>query len=191
MLEILDSLRLYVLMDSKIPREIKSRSFNTKTLMRFLTLYKTAGTSADPAEKDVVSERVDQFLKYICTAPSAGVLYPYKGLYPKNAEDAYSDYPPKGRGECDGDGVRGDWSDKEFSVFNFVLCEFAEKLRPGSNPKHSELLVSIFTAAPELIARYFHDNRTFVFEPKLSSTWIGGPSAHIHSAGQHFAPRYQ
>ncbi|KAM4064723.1 nucleolar pre-ribosomal-associated protein 1 domain-containing protein [Hirsutella rhossiliensis] len=172
-LEILDALKLHVLMDSRIPREVKSRSFNIKTLLRFLALYTHMGSSEGTDEKDSISERAHQFLKYVCTTPGAGVLYPYKGLYPKESSDERSSHMPKRQGESRGGDAHDSRFDKGVPVFNFVLSEFAEKLRPWSSLKHSELLVAMFTAAPELISNYFYHNRSFTFEPKLSMTWIG------------------
>ncbi|POR33652.1 Uncharacterized protein TPAR_06140 [Tolypocladium paradoxum] len=171
-LEILDTLKTHVLMDSKIPREVKFRSFNTKTLVRILALYSHANSAGNADEKDSVSERAHQFLMYACTTPGAGVLYPYKGLYPKESNDEHSSHQTKGHGSGSGDPWEGRFRDG-VPVFNFVLSEFAGKLRPWSSLKHSELLVAMFTAAPELIADYFYNNRSFTFEPKLSMTWIG------------------
>ncbi|KJZ78069.1 hypothetical protein HIM_02706 [Hirsutella minnesotensis 3608] len=167
-LEILDALKNHVLMDAKIPREVKSRSFNTKTLLRFLALHNHAGPCGNPEEKAAVSETAHEFLKYLCTSPSAGVLYPYKGLYPKEPGGESATYSSSRRSNN-----ASSQSDQEVPVYNFVLAEFAEKLRPWSSLKHSELLVAIFKAAPELISNYFYHNRSFTFEPKLSMTWIG------------------
>ncbi|CAM1511149.1 Fc.00g086620.m01.CDS01 [Cosmosporella sp. VM-42] len=172
-LNILDSLKSYVLMDDKISRDIKFRSFNTKTLMRLLALYTYTGDGQDTDETSTVSYKAHQFLIYTCTTPVAGVLYPSTGLYPKETDD---DVTVRGA-KALSDGVSGSLlTDKykdDIPVYNFVLAEFAQKLRPWSSMKHSELLVAIFTAAPELSAHYFLKNRSFTFEPKLSMTWIG------------------
>ncbi|KAJ6444252.1 ribosome biogenesis protein Urb1 [Purpureocillium lavendulum] len=171
--EILDTLKAHVLADTKIPREVKLKSFNTKTLVRFLALYSYSSPTADPDDKSAVIEKAHEFLMYICTTPSAGVLYPYKGLYPKESDEETSSRSGKGgQVRVNGDPWEGRFRDGT-PVFNFVLSEFAAKLRPWSSLKHSELLVAMFSAAPELIADYFYNNRSFTFEPKLSMTWIG------------------
>lgn len=159
--DIMDALKTHILMDSKIPREVKSRSFNVRTLLRFLALYNHTGCAEDSDGEKTVGDRAHQFLKYVCTTPVAGVLYPYKGLY------------PKGSGESRGGDSLGNQSEQGPPIFNYVLAEFAEKLRPWSSLKHCQLLVAVFAAAPELISNYFHRNRSFTFEPKLSMTWIG------------------
>ncbi|KAM0354066.1 hypothetical protein ACHAPU_001101 [Fusarium lateritium] len=169
--DIMDSLKLYVLKDDKIPREVKFRSFNTKSLVRFLALYTYSADGDDVDEKMTVSYKAHQLLLYICTTSTAGILYPSTGLYPKESED---DSAPTGWTQASTQGAL--FTDKykqEIPVYNFVLAEFAQKLRPWSSLKHNELLVAIFTAAPELTAKYFLSNRSFTFEPKLSMTWIG------------------
>ncbi|KAF5025473.1 hypothetical protein F66182_2449 [Fusarium sp. NRRL 66182] len=168
--DILESLKTNVLKDDKIPREVKFRSFNTKTLVRFLALYTYASDGEDVEEKSTVSYKAHQLLIYICTTPNAGVLYPSTGLYPKESED---DSVPGGRTKASTQALFTDKYKDDIPVYNFVLAEFAQKLRPWSSLKHSELLVAIFTAAPELTAKYFINNRSFTFEPKLSMTWIG------------------
>ncbi|KAM5348465.1 hypothetical protein ACJ41O_008289 [Fusarium nematophilum] len=170
--DILESLKSHVLMDDKIPREVKFRCFNTKTLVRLLALYSYTGDGDDVDEKSTVSYKTHQFLIYTCTSPNAGVLYPSTGLYPKESDDEPG---PRGRTKASsaGGALMTDTYKEDIPVYNFVLAEFAQKLRPWSNLKHSELLVAIFKAAPELTAKYFLGNRSFTFEPKLSMTWIG------------------
>lgn len=165
-LDILESLRLYVLKDEKIPRDIKFRSFNTKTLMRLLALQTYTADAETAQETASVSYKAQQFLIYVCTNPTAGVLYPSTGLYPKELEG-------EEHVTTDAEALSTDKYKNDIPVYNFVLAEFAQKLRPWSSLKHNELLVAIFTAAPELIAKYFLNNRSFTFEPKLSMTWIG------------------
>lgn len=172
-LKILEGLKAHVLADDKIPRDVKLRNFNTKSLMRILGLY-TYGTSAQlEEEKGAVSQKAHEFLIYACTTHGAGVLYPSTGLYPKPLDDEFASQPRRPNIA----GFEGALSEAKFSeeipVYNFVLSEFAQKLRPWSNMRHSELLVAIFTAAPELIADFFINNRAFSFVPKLSMTWIG------------------
>ncbi|KAF7557339.1 hypothetical protein G7046_g6064 [Stylonectria norvegica] len=172
-LEILDSLKSHVLKDDKISRDIKFRSFNTKTLMRFLGLY-TYSSKSEPADELLtVSYKAHEFLIFVCTNPGAGVLYPSTGLYPKETGDDVVGQGAKGVTETAHASFATDKYKEDIPVYNFVLAEFAQKLRPWSSLKHSELLVAIFTAAPELTAKYFLSNRSFTFEPKLSMTWIG------------------
>ena len=172
-LEILEGLKAHVLADDKIPREVKLRNFNTKSLQRILGLYAYGTSSQSDEEKAAVSQKAHEFLIYACTTPNAGVLYPSTGLYPKPIDDEFTTQPRRSTVA----GLEGSLSEAKYSeeipVYNFVLSEFAQKLRPWSNMRHSELLVAIFEAAPELIASFFINNRAFSFAPKLSMTWIG------------------
>ncbi|KIE01048.1 ribosome biogenesis protein Urb1, partial [Metarhizium majus ARSEF 297] len=172
-IEILESLQAHVLADSRIAREVKFKAFNTKILMRILSLYSYSYTTANADEKDIVCEKAHHLLTNACTTYSGGILYPYKGLYPKEADDEFSALSAKNKNnEANGDPWEGKLREG-IPVYNFVLSEFIGKLRPWSNLKHCELLVAIFRAAPELISDYFHNNQSFTFEPKLSMTWIG------------------
>ncbi|KAM0257504.1 hypothetical protein ACHAQJ_004318 [Trichoderma viride] len=172
-LEILDTLKTHVLADSKISREIKFKCFNTKTLMRILALYSYANSTETEAEADRVSEKAHEFLMYVCTKPGAGILYPSTGLYPKETNEEFSVQLAKQKGSAPGSVAKDDTYRDGVPVYNFVLSEFAAKLRPWSSMKHSQLLTAIFEVAPELIANYFLNNQSFTFEPKLTMTWIG------------------
>ncbi|EHK48323.1 hypothetical protein TRIATDRAFT_290744 [Trichoderma atroviride IMI 206040] len=172
-LEILDTLKTCVLADSKISREIKFKCFNTKTLMRVLALYTYTNSTEAESEVERVSEKAHQFLMYVCTKPSAGILYPSTGLYPKETDEEFSVQLAKQKGSAHGSVGKDDTYRDGVPVYNFVLSEFAAKLRPWSSMKHSQLLTAIFEAAPELIANYFLNNQSFTFEPKLTMTWIG------------------
>ncbi|KAF9881583.1 putative ribosome biogenesis protein Urb1 [Colletotrichum karsti] len=190
-LEMLEALKKHVLLDEKLPREVKFRTFNTKTLDRLAGLY-AYRHDVEGEDKPSVKEKVHEFLVYTCTSPGAGVLYPGTGLYPKELEDdAAQDVK-----SLDDFGLeRVAWMDKykdEIAVANFVLSEFIQKLRPWSSLKHSELIVAIFQAAPELVASYFINNKSFSFEPKLSMTWIGYAAFLFNTVqlplAKHFGP---
>ncbi|KAH6899031.1 ribosome 60S biogenesis N-terminal-domain-containing protein [Thelonectria olida] len=168
--DILESLKTHVLMDNKIPRDVKFRSFNTKTLVRFLALHTYTADSDVQDETATVSYKAHKFLIYVCTTSTAGILYPSTGLYPKESDDGPLGHVNTGSAN---NAFLVDKYKDDIPVYNFVLAEFAQKLRPWSSMTHSELLVAIFTAAPELIAKYFLTNKSFTFEPKLSMTWIG------------------
>ncbi|RFU78387.1 ribosome biogenesis urb1 [Trichoderma arundinaceum] len=172
-LEILDVLKSHVLADSKIPREVKFKCFNTKTLMRILALYSYSNATETESEADRVSEKAHQFLMYVCTKPGAGILYPSTGLYPKETDEEFSVQLAKRKGSTHDSIAKDDTYRDGVPVYNFVLSEFAAKLRPWSSMKHSQLLTAIFEVAPELIANYFFNNQSFTFEPKLTMTWIG------------------
>ncbi|KAK2024198.1 ribosome biogenesis protein Urb1 [Colletotrichum zoysiae] len=188
-LEMLAALKKHVLLDDKLPREVKFRAFNTKTLDRLAGLY-AYRHDVEGDDKPAVREAVHDFLLYTCTTPGAGVLYSGTGLYPKELEDeAAQDVK-----SLDDYGLeRVAWMDKykdDVAVANFVLSEFIQKLRPWSSLKHSELIVAIFQAAPELVASYFLNNKSFTFEPKLSMTWIGYAAFLFNTVNLPLPPHY-
>ncbi|EEY22192.1 conserved hypothetical protein [Verticillium alfalfae VaMs.102] len=188
LVEMLEALRRHVLADDKVPREAKFKAFNTKTLDRLAGLYYYKHD--DEVEgRLTVKDAVHRFLTYVCTTPGAGILYTGTGMYPKDLDDeATQDV----KDTDDFAFERAAWVDRyteEVPVANFVLDEFIQKMRPWSSLRHSELLVSVFEAAPELVASYFLANKSFSFEPKLSMTWIGY-AAFLFNTVQLPIPRY-
>lgn len=177
-LEILETLKSQVLLDDKIPREAKGRFLNANTLTRIASLY-SYEDSANDIELGASGRSVDEiahaFLQIACTLPSAGVLRQQSGFYPKGTEE--NDEALLRLRNTEDVGLENVvWMNKfrdEIPVRNYHLSEFIQTLRPWSNIKQSELLITIFNGAPELIADYFQKKRSFTFEPKLSATWIG------------------
>ena len=175
-IEILTTLRSHVLLDTKLPREIKSRVLGSYTLSRIAPLYtyEQAASEGDSGGQSV-AEVAHNFLLFACTVPDAGILRHESGWYPRGTGQEGDMLVDPHR--ADDLGVENIvWMDKfrqEIPVHNTVLSEFIQGLRPWSNIKQAELLVSIFEAAPELVADYFLNRKSFTFEPKLSATWIG------------------
>lgn len=172
--EILDTLKTKVLLDEKLPREAKSKLLSSNTLTRIASLYTYDDTSETDGGRSV-EEVAHAFLQIACTLPSAGVLRQQSGFYPRGTE-VEDDTLLRLRSSRDIGLENIVWINKfrdEIPVRNYILSDFIQSLRPWSNIKQSELLVAIFSAAPELIADYFQKKRAFTFEPKLSATWIG------------------
>ncbi|CAK7268861.1 hypothetical protein SEPCBS119000_003276 [Sporothrix epigloea] len=181
--EILTVLREHVLRDKKLPRSARSKTFNSSTLIRLASLY-TYGrdsSSANPSHGPSVSDTAHQLLLQICTASSVGVLREQTGYYPQGVEpDAGAATTAREPGDddlqLDAGLDRIVWMDKfvnEIPVSNFALSDLISTLRPWSSTRQSELLLSIFRSAPELIAWYFIEKKNFTFEPKISATWVG------------------
>jgi nucleolar pre-ribosomal-associated protein 1 len=143
-----------------------------------------------------VDAQAHDFLILVCTTPGSGALFRQFGWY-----------PPAPRAEIDrimADPV-ADGSDEidiaedslELSVMfqegvpirNHSLANFIQTLRPSTSMAHSDLLLKIFRAAPELVADYFFRRRSFSFEPKPTDTWIGY-AAFIFSALQLPVPAF-
>ncbi|CAK7221156.1 hypothetical protein SCUCBS95973_004401 [Sporothrix curviconia] len=197
--DILSTLREHVLKDKKLPRSARIKTFNSSTLIRLASLYTyghdSGSTSASASTKITnklsVSDTAHQLLLHVCTSSSVGVLREQAGYYPQGVEPNAGAAPPPTTTtttttttcEADDEDLRLDagldrivWMDKfvnEVPVFNFALSDLIPNLRPWSSTRQSELLISIFQAAPELVAWYYVERKNFTFEPKISATWVG------------------
>lgn len=176
-IEILDTLRNHVVKDEKLPGHIKGKVLNSMTLGRISSLYQYRHDSTPGDSRTTVEDAVHAFLKVACTSSTAGVLRPQCGFYPRNVDpDAAS--LPSAEDEVQPGLESITWINKfrdDVPVRNVILADFiqSQTLRPHANLRQSELLLAIFEAAPELVAHYFINKRSFTFDPKLSATWIG------------------
>lgn len=190
-IEMLDTLRAHVLKDDKLAGQVKGKLLNSMALTRFASLYHYEHDSAKEDGKVSVEDAVHAFLKVACTSPTAGILRPQNGYYPRHVDpDAVSISFADDEIEPGLESVT--WMNKfrdDVPVRNIVLAEFLKSLKPYSNLKQSELLLAILEAAPELVARYFIDRQSFTFDPKLSATWIGY-SAFLYKVVEQPIPEY-
>lgn len=191
--DILDTLKASVLQDEALPRESKTRIINAQLLSRVSLLYRYDQQDTEISEKVKSVDSISHdFLMLACTSPSIGVLNRQAGFYPRGVD-------PDEVHDADLENVYIDlgldsieWMDKyteKVPVRNTILSDFIQHLRPWSNTKQSELLLSILKAAPELVAEYFYGKKTFSFDPKLTATWIGY-SALIFSSIQIPVPEF-
>lgn len=190
-IEILDTLRSSVVKDEKLSGQVKGKFLNSMTLTRFASLYHYEHDSSSDDVRVTVEDAVHSFLKTACTLSTGGVLRPQSGYYPRHIDpDAMS--PPSAEDEVEPGLDSITWMNKfrdDIPVRNIALADFVKSLKPHSNLKQSELLLAIFEAAPELIAKYFIDKQSFTFEPKLSATWIGY-SAFLYKATEQPIPAF-
>ncbi|TAQ86965.1 hypothetical protein B7494_g4722 [Chlorociboria aeruginascens] len=191
--EMLETLQAHVLQDEELPRDAKTKIVNATSLGRIAMLYRYDQPDNEiTSGKKSVDEIAHEFLQLACTSPDLGVLYRQTGFYPRGIQPDSSD-------EVDADGAFIDlgldsieWMNQfteEVPVRNAILSDFIQTLRPWSNIKQSELLLSIFKSAPELVANYFYGKKGFGLEPKLTATWFGF-SALIFSTIQLPIPKF-
>ena len=164
---ILDSLKKDVLEDSAIPRVSKGRVFTESTLRRLATLYSYHEHGRDEDRPDSVDESVQAFLLSLCTTEGYGVLVAQSPGRNDAAQDGLD-----ARDVQDTNLKSAIYQNLE-PVRNRTLSSFLQALRPYASILQSDLVLAIFKAAPELVADYFHKQRSFSFEPKLTATWIG------------------
>lgn len=190
-IEILDTLQNHVVKDEKLPGQVKGRFLNSMTLTRFASLYHYDHDTSKDDSKITVEDTVHTFLKVACTSSTGGVLRPESGYYPRHVDpDAVS--LPSAEDEVEAGLESITWMNRfrdDIPVCNIVLADFINSLKPHSNLKQSELLLAIFAAAPELVAKYFIDKQSFTFDPKLSATWIGY-SAFLYKAIEQPIPNF-
>lgn len=191
--DILDTLRSSVLQDESLPRESKTRIINAQLLSRISMLYRYDQQDDEISEKIKPADSLaHDFLVIACTSPTIGVLNRQDGFYPRgiNPDETHDVDFEMGFIDLGLDSV--EWLDKftdKVPLRNTILSEFIQNLRPWSDMKQSDLLLSIFKAAPELVAEYFYSKSTFSFDPKLTATWIGY-SALIYSSILLPVPKY-
>ncbi|KAK7927260.1 hypothetical protein PG985_004258 [Apiospora marii] len=174
-LEVLNTLRDSVVLDAKLPKDVKIRLLNAQSLIRISSLYTyRQGPSAVDAAQEV-QQAAHAFLIAACTTTAAGIIRPQGGYYPDGVDsNAIVNSDPDDVNEPGLESVP--WMgkfDDEVPVRNTLLAEFIQNLRPWSSVKQNELLSAIFAACPELVANYYTNKKAFGFEPKLSATWIG------------------
>jgi nucleolar pre-ribosomal-associated protein 1 len=190
--EILEALKVYVLQDEALVRDVKAKILNATSLGRIATLYKY-----DQPDKEVsivtksVATLAHEFLILACTS-HVGILNRQTGFYPRgiDPDDTHDLDPEHDFIDLGLDSI--EWANKfkeKVPVRNTILSDFIQKLRPWSSVKQTELLLSILETAPELTADYFFGKKSFSFEPKLTATWIGY-SAFLYSALQLPVPKY-
>lgn len=179
--EILSTLRASVILDKKLPKESKIRILNANSLIKISELYGYPEDTTEPKDDDEgvrpsVEDSTHAFLLAACTDTSAGIRRSEHGYYPEGVDP---NAVPSGANSVKLVNMSIDsipWMSKfedEVPVRNTLLAEFIQTLRPWSNTKQNELLVAIFESSPELIAHYFCHKKSFLFDPKLSATWIG------------------
>ncbi|KAI0889010.1 ribosome 60S biogenesis N-terminal-domain-containing protein [Annulohypoxylon maeteangense] len=179
--EILNTLRSSVILDKKLPKEIKIRILNAYSLIRIAELYGhpedvTEQEGESEGERPSVEDSAHAFLLAACTDSDAGIRRSEHGYYPDGvdpnaAPSSANDDQPVDFGI---DSIP--WMSKfenDVPVRNMLLAEFIQTLRPWSSTKQNDLLVAIFEKSPELIAHYFCHRKSFSFDPKLTATWIG------------------
>lgn len=191
--EALETLKTYVLQDEKLPRDAKAKLLNATSLGRIATLYgyKQFDEELTKANKSVEAVAHD-FLILACMSPELGALNRQAGFYPRGVDpDDIEDFDDdQALLDLGLDSV--EWMDKftdKVPVRNTILSEFLQSLRPWSNAKQRDLILSIFTSAPELVAEFFFAKKSFSFEPKLTATWIGY-SAFLFSSLRLAIPKY-
>lgn len=161
-LEILTVFKIDVVDDSKLPHGVKTRLFGDSTLRSLATLYQFGDHESESDEVTPVRNQAHELLLCVCTTAERGILN-------LNREALLQD--DSGR-EFGGRELVLDSTQKQKELANVTLSSFLESLRPYADIRQCELVLAVFKVAPDLVPDYFL-NKSFSFEPKLTSTWTG------------------
>lgn len=153
--DILKTIEASVLKNDEIPRKLKSSLFSERALTSVVD-----GVRGLPEDSEFAATAWT-FLLRICTNPDLGVQLP-SSWYP----------PSKDKSKEDLDHSRNHTETAD--VRNIIISKFVQHLRPHSDLRERELLISIFKATPELVADYLRQaSSRLSLQPKLTNTWIG------------------
>ena len=164
---ILDTLKKEIVENNAISPLSKSRLFTDSTLRRLATLYSYHEDDQIFDGSINVEDSVHAFLLQICTNVEFGVLIAPNPPRMESAKDNLD------AGESQDIILNPESYQRLKPIRNRTLSSFLQALRPYANTHQHDLALAIFQAAPELIADYFHKQKIFSFEPKLTATWIG------------------
>lgn len=161
-LEILTVFKIDVADDSQLPHGVKTRLFGDSTLRSLATLYQFGDHEDELDEVTRVRNQAHELLLCVCTRAERGILN-------SNREAVLQDDPGR---EFGGREPVLDSTQKRKDLANVTLSSFLESLRPYADIRQCELVLAVFKVAPDLVPDYFL-NKSFSFEPKLTSTWTG------------------
>ena len=170
-LEIIGVLRRDIAMDGAISPTTKGRVFNHWTLGRLATLYSYNGDASHSDSHQDVQRIIHGFLLLLCTSPGCGLLK-MRNATNVDVHAFTTDKVPEGlpqmsaTDELDDDGTQR-------VKRNSRLQLFLQSLRPHARVPQRDLILAAFRNSPELIPDYFSSGKSFSFDPKLTTTWIG------------------
>ena len=169
-LEILEILRRDIAMDGAISQTAKGRFFNQWTLGRLATLYGYMESVDLPEGHQGIQGSVHDFLVFLCTSPGCGLVEMRTtsnvGVHAVTAEKTPKILSnPYTTERLENENRR--------SRNNLKLGQFLQTLRPHASVLQCDLILAVFRVMPDLIPEYFSSGKTFPFDPKLTTTWIG------------------
>jgi nucleolar pre-ribosomal-associated protein 1 len=170
---VLNTLRTYVLQDNDLPKSLKGRLLTDKNLVQILNICQTkASVHSNAAWPDIV-ESAYQFLELACTSQKHGIVFKEHGWYPPGTEEQVIKEDEKTGHISSNKKNQFEKFKDRVPVRNTTLASFIQELKPWASIRERDLILAIFKAAPELVADYFFRRKMFLFDPKLSSTWVG------------------
>jgi nucleolar pre-ribosomal-associated protein 1 len=184
-LEIIKAVERDIVQDESLPRKSKSKFFNRWNLEKLVTLYGYDRESDEPnPEGTVIANEIHRVLMNICKTSGLGVLLPETGWYPIGTDPETLPIDDDESIELGLDSpIHVDKYRESIPVRNNSLSHLIQCLRPDVDSLQIELLVTIFKAAPELIADFFTKKTMFTADPKATPSWMA-ESAFLFSTVQ-------
>lgn len=184
-LEIIKSIERDIVQDSSLSRKTKSKFFNRFNLEKLVTLYGYDRESEEPNPDGIsIANEIHRVLINICQTQGLGVLLPETGWYPVGTDP---ENLPIEDDDCIELGLDSpiyvDNYSESVPVRNNSLSYLLQCLRPDMDSLQIELLVTIFKAAPELVADFFSKKTMFTSDPKATPSWMA-ESAFLFSTVQ-------
>ena len=163
------------LVDADLPKHSKSRFLNSGNLILFAPLYDYEPELVDLQNQDerilTVRDTVHDFLSYVCSSFN-GALVPQSGWYPMGFDaepnqEAIEDTLDLGLDSP----YYFDGYTSTIPVKNTNLSTFLQRLKPQNDSLQAELVINIFTHAPELVAEYFSKKQKFSLQATEDAMW--------------------
>ena len=169
-LEILEVLRRDIAMDGAISQTAKGRFFNQWTLRQLATLYDYNERASLPDDHQGIKSSVHDFLVLLCTSPGCG-LVEMRTASNVGVDAVIADKTPESLSKPYFTDRLDD--EERRARRNPRLGLFLQTLRPYASVPQCDLVLAVFRHMPELILDYFSNGKSFSFDPKLTTTWIG------------------
>ena len=164
-IELLSVTEQHVLKDSDLPRSAKSALLVQQNLERVTEI------ATRSHEGHAAAERAFSWLRAVCTNTSYGVLRA-SGWYPAGTTKSEQYQELEKVVDLGLDSIDFYDRDDRPNIRNTTFLGWIETLRPHSDLRERELVLTCFSSAPELVAAYFAE-KNLQLEPKMSNTWIG------------------
>ncbi|KAJ5587533.1 uncharacterized protein N7459_003298 [Penicillium hispanicum] len=184
-LEIIKSVERDIAQDNSLPRKSKSKFFNRWNMEKLVTLYGYDRESEEPNPEGIsITNEIHRVLMNICKTSGLGVLLPETGWYPSGTDPENLPVEDDTSIELGLDSpIYVDKYRESVPVRNNTLSYLIQCLRPDVDSLQIELLVAIFSVAPELIADFFTRKTMFISDPKATPSWMA-ESAFLFSTVQ-------
>lgn len=165
-LELLRTTEQNVFKDKTLPRSTKAALLTQQHLERVTEIATRLETDEGVAKVAL------EWLKAVSTNSSYGVLRA-SGWYPPGTTKAEHNLSTAdGAIDLGIDSLEFYEDAANFQVRNTTLLSWILTLRPQTDAKEREIVLTCFKSAPELVHAYFKE-KGFQLDPKLTNTWIG------------------